>query len=71
MKECVLIGGGVILAGVFAGCVAYKIAKNPKMFKNVGGKISDVGKKASKAASEAKQAFAEGFETAKGKVATA
>ncbi len=71
MKEGLLIGGGIVLAGVFVGCVAYKIAKNPEILKNVGRKISGVGKKASKAATEAKEAFTEGFESAKTKVATA
>jgi len=56
MKECLLIGGTVILAGIFVGYVTYKIAKNnPKMLKNIK-------EKASKIASDAKHAFTEGFE---------
>ena len=58
MKECLLIGGTVILAGIFVGYVTYKIAKNnPKMLKSIR-------EKASKIATEAKHAFAEGFEGA-------
>ncbi len=58
MKGCLLIGGTVVLAGIFVGYVTYKIVKNnPKMLK-------DIGKKASKIAADAKRAFAEGFEGA-------
>ena len=58
MKGCLLIGGTVVVAGVFVGYVAYKIvSKNPKMLKGVGEKIAKV-------AAEAKHAFAEGFEGA-------
>ena len=72
MKEGLLIGGGVVLAGVFVGFAAYKIVKKkPKILKNTRKKISTVGKKASKMASDAKRAFAEGFEGAQTKVATA
>ena len=67
-----LIGGCVIAAGVFVGYVAYKIVKkNPKVLKNARKKVSNVGKKVSKIAAEAKHAFANGFEDAKAKVATA
>jgi hypothetical protein len=72
MKEGLLIGGGVIAAGVFVGYVAYKIVKkNPKVLKNARKKVSNVGKKASKVVVEAKQAFAEGFESAQAKTAIA
>ncbi len=72
MKEGLLIGGSVIVAGVFVGFVAYRIAKkNPKLLKNTRKKVSNIGKKTSAIAAEAKRAFAEGFESAKTKVATA
>lgn len=71
MKEGLLVGAGVVVAGVFVGCVAYKLLKNPKLLKDTKKKASNVGKKASKIATEAKRAFAEGFEGAKAKVATA
>lgn len=84
MKETLLIGGGVVVAGVFVGYAAYRIAKKkPKLFKDTKllkktkEKVSDVGKKTSAIASEAKRAFAEGFKgaqakkTAEPKVATA
>jgi hypothetical protein len=78
MKEGLLIGGGVIVAGVFVGFVAYTIVKKkPKLLKKTKEKVSNVGKKTSAMASEAKRAFAEGFkgaQTKKGaqpKVATA
>jgi len=65
MKESLLIGGGIVLAGVFVGFVAYKlVTKNPKVLKNARAK-------ASKTAAKAKQAFAEGFESAQAKAATA
>ena len=58
MKEGLLIGGGIVLAGVFVGCVAYKLVqKNPKVLKNAGKKVSNVGKKVSKVAVEAKRAI--------------
>ncbi len=67
-----LIGGSVVVAGVFVGFVAYKlIKKNPKLLKDTKKKISNVGKKVSKIAAEAKQAFAEGFTSAQAKGATA
>lgn len=72
MKEGLLVVGSIVVAGVFVGYVAYKIVKkNPKVLKNAGKKVSNVRKKASKIAVEAKRAFAEGFEDAKAKVATA
>ena len=56
MKGCLLIGGTVVLAGIFVGYVTYKIVKkNPKILK-------DIGKKATKIAADAKHAFVEGFE---------
>ena len=56
MKGCLLVGGTVVLAGIFVGYVTYKIVKkNPKMLKNIR-------EKATKMAAEAKHAFAEGFE---------
>ena len=65
MKECLLIGGSVVLAGIFVGYVAYKIVKkNPEMLKGIMEKTSKV-------AAEAKNAFTEGFEVAKAEVATA
>jgi len=65
MKGCLLIGGSIVVAGVFVGFVAYKlIGKNPEMLKGIK-------EKASKVAAEAKHAFAEGFEGATAKVATA
>ncbi len=73
MKEGLLIGGSIVVAGVFVGFVAYRIAKkkNPKLLKNARKKVSNIGKKTSAIAAEAKRAFSEGFESAKTKVATA
>ena len=72
MGKGLLIGGSVVVAGVFVGFVAYKIVKkNPKLLKNARKKVSDIGKKTLAVATEAKQAFAEGFEGAQAKVATA
>ncbi len=72
MKEGLLIGAGVVAAGVFVGFVAYKLVKkNPKALKTVKKTASNVAKKTSKVAAEAKKAFAEGFDGATGKVATA
>jgi len=72
MKEGLLIGGSIVVAGVFVGFVAYKLVKkNPKALNSIKKKASNVAKKTSKVASEAKQAFAEGFESAQTKVATA
>ena len=72
MKEGLLIGGSIVVAGVFVGFVAYKlIKKNPKLLKDTKKKISNVAKKTSKIAAEAKRAFTEGFEGAQAKVATA
>jgi hypothetical protein len=65
MKEGLLIGGTIVVAGIFVGYVAYKIAKkNPQILK-------DVMAKTSKAAADAKHAFAEGFEGAKTKTKVA
>ncbi len=72
MKEGILIGAGVVAAGVFVGFVAYKLVKkNPNALKAVKKKASNVGKKTSKIATEAKKAFAEGFKGATAKAATA
>ena len=71
MKEGLLVGAGIVVAGVFVGCVTYKLLKNPKLLKGTKKKVSSVGKKASKVAAEAKKAFTEGFEGAAAKVATA
>jgi len=72
MEKGLCIGGSVVVAGIFVGFVAYRIAKkNPKLLKNARKKVSNIGKKTSAIAVEAKQAFAEGFETAKTNVATA
>lgn len=72
MKEGLLIGGSIVVAGVFVGFVVYGIAKkNPKLLKNARKKVSNIGKKTSAIAAEAKRAFTEGFESAKTKVATA
>jgi hypothetical protein len=72
MKEGLLIGGSIVVAGVFVGFVAYRIAKKkPKLLKNAGKKVSNIGKKTTAIAAEAKRAFAEGFENAKTKVTTA
>ena len=71
MKEGLLIGAGVVAAGVFVGFVAYTlIKKKPEALKTVKKKASNITKKTSKVASEAKKAFAEGFQGATGKVAT-
>ena len=72
MKESLLIGAGVVAAGVFVGFVAYKLVKkNPKTLKTIKKSATNVAKKTSKVAAEAKKAFAEGFEGATAKVATA
>jgi hypothetical protein len=72
MKEGLLIGAGVVAAGVFVGFVAYKLVKkNPNALKTVKKQASNIAKKTSKVAAEAKKAFAEGFEGATAKVATA
>jgi predicted negative regulator of RcsB-dependent stress response len=72
MKEGLLIGGGIVVAGVFVGYVAYKLVqKNPIALNSVKKKASNVVKKTSKVASDAKRAFAEGFESAQAKTATA
>ena len=77
MKEGLLIGGSIVVAGVFVGFVAYTIVKKkPKLLKNAREKVSNVVKKTSAVASEAKLAFAEGFKgaqakTSQPKVATA
>ncbi len=68
MKEGLLIGAGVVAAGVFVGFVAYGLVKkNPDALKGVKKKASGVAKKASKVASDTKKAFAEGFQGATGK----
>jgi hypothetical protein len=76
MKESLLIGGGVIVAGVFVGYAAYRIVKKkPKLFKDskllkkTKETVSNVGKKTSAVASEAKRAFVEGFKGAQTKKA--
>ena len=62
MKEGLLIGGGIVVAGVFVGYVAYKIAKkSPKLLATVRKKTSDVGKRTSGMIADAKQGFSEGF----------
>ena len=72
MKEGLLIGGSIVVAGIFVGYVAYKLVKKDlKALKSIKKKASNVAKKTSKIASEAKQAFAEGFESAQAKTATA
>jgi hypothetical protein len=72
MGKGLLIGGSVVVAGVFVGFVAYRIAKkNPKLLKNAKKKVSNIGKKTSAIAAEAKRAFAEGFEGAQTKTAKA
>ncbi len=72
MKEGLLIGAGVVAAGVFVGLVACKLVKkNPEALKSVKKKVSNVAKKTSKVAAEAKKAFAEGFERATAEVAKA
>ena len=72
MKEGLLIGGGIVVAGVFVGYAAYKLVqKNAIGLNSVKKKASNVVKKTSKAASDAKRAFAEGFESAQAKTATA
>ena len=72
MKEGLLIGAGVVAAGIFVGFVAYKLVKkNSKALETVKKKASNIAKKTSKVAAEAKKAFTEGFEGATAKVATA
>ena len=71
MGKGLLIGGSVIVAGVFVGFVAYRIAKkNLKLLKNAREKVSNIGKKTSAIAAETKRAFVEGFEDAQTKAAT-
>jgi ABC-type Zn uptake system ZnuABC Zn-binding protein ZnuA len=71
MGKGLLIGGSVVVAGVFVGFVAYKLVKkHPKALNSIKKKASNVAKKTSKVASEAKRAFAEGFEGAQTKTAT-
>ncbi len=72
MKGCLLIGGGIVLAGIFVGYMAYKIVENnPELLKDTQKKISNVRKKTSKMAGEAKRAFKEGFNGARAGVSTA
>lgn len=67
-----LIGGCIVVAGVFVGLVACKMVnKNPKLLKNTKKTLFDIGKKTSEAVAEAKRAFSEGFKGAQVKVATA
>jgi hypothetical protein len=67
-----LIGGSVVVAGVFVGFVAYRIVKkNPELLKNARKKVSSIGKETSKVVAEARRAFAEGFEGVQAKAATA
>jgi hypothetical protein len=71
MGKGLLIGGSVVVAGVFVGFVAYKIVKKrPKALNSIKKKASNVARKTSKVASEAKRAFAEGFESAQTKTAS-
>ncbi len=72
MKEGLLIGGGIVAAGIFVGFVAYKLVKRkPKILKHARKTAFDIGKKTSRVAAEAKRAFVEGFDKAQAKVATA
>ena len=72
MKEGLLIGAGVVAAGIFVGFAVCKlIKKNPELLKDTKKKRLNVWEKTSKIAAEAKQAFAEGFDKAQAKVATA
>jgi predicted negative regulator of RcsB-dependent stress response len=72
MKEGLLIGGGIVVAGVFVGYAAYKLVqKNSMVLNSIKKKASNVAKKTSQVASDAKRAFAEGFKDAQAKTATA
>ena len=72
MKEGLLIGAGVVAAGIFVGFVAYRLVKkNPKALNSVKKQASNIAKKTSKAAAEARKAFAEGYQGAKAKAALA
>ncbi|MHC4071668.1 MAG: hypothetical protein ACYSWW_03930 [Planctomycetota bacterium] len=73
MSKSLLIGGSVVVAGMFVGFVTYKVVKKkcPAMIKNTRKKAKKIRKKASSLAGEAKQAFMEGFEGTKTKAATA
>ncbi len=70
MKEGLIVGAGIIAAGVFVGFVACKLITNPKAIKSAKDKASNVAKKSSEVAAEAKKAFTEGFKGATAKVAT-
>jgi len=71
MAKGLLIGGSVVVAGVFVGFVAYEIVKkNPKLLKNTRKKVSNIREKMSEMAAEAKQAFTEGLRDAQAKTAT-
>ena len=72
MKEGLLIGAGVVAAGIFVGFAVCKlINKNPELLKDTKEKRLNVWEKTSKIAAEAKQAFTQGFDKAQAKVATA
>ncbi|TKJ33658.1 MAG: hypothetical protein CEE38_19930 [Planctomycetes bacterium B3_Pla] len=73
MSKTLLIGSGVVVAGMFVGFVTYKVVKKkcPAMIKKTKKRVSKISKKASSVAGEAKQAFMEGFEGTKTKAATA
>lgn len=73
MSKSLLVGGGVVAAGVFVGLVTYEIAKKkgPAMIERTGKRASNIRKKATALVAEARQAFMEGFERTKTKAATA
>ena len=72
MAKGLLIGGSVVVAGVFVGFVVYKIVKkNPKLLKNTRKKISNIRQKTSEVIAETKRAFTEGFEDAQAEVTAA
>ena len=58
-----LLIGVVFVGGVFVGFVTYEVIKKkgPELLATARKKASDIGKKTSAIAAEAKQAFAEGF----------
>lgn len=72
MSKSLLVGGSVVVAGIFVGFATYKVVKKkyPAMIKRTKKRLSKIGKKASSVAGEAKQAFMEGFEGTKSKTAT-
>jgi hypothetical protein len=73
MSKSLLVGGGVVAAGVFVGLVTYKIAqkKGPAMIERTRERASNIGKKATALAAEAKRAFMGGSESTRTKAATA